>query len=300
MNLRRYYESDFITSEYYKFRPTYNNEIRDIILEYLKQVTGKSPPHQLMVDVGCGSGQATNLMAPYFKKVLASDISENQIRIGKAQNKFDHVTYSVGRAEEIDVEDRSVDLLLSATAAHWFDLSQFFKESSRILKPDGVLAVIGYCIPRVTPITSKNITSDLTDFCTKLLKKWMLFGEKFDRDGYDQSFSKYSKIFSSIPTQKKQRCEVALVYEQKPLSYLKGRMRSSDCVQAYREFKANEIKEQNGNVTEEDLKPFDVTEHFGTEVKQKLCLEKSHDDEIKFNVVHDVSIVMAHKIMLDE
>ena len=300
MNLRQYYESDSMTSDYYKFRPAYINEMRDIILEYLKQVSGKPPPYDLMVDVGCGNGQATNLMAPYFKKVLASDISENQIRIGKAQNKFDHVTYSVGRAEEIDVEDRSVDMILSATAAHWFDLSQFFKEVTRVLKPGGVLAIIGYSLPKVTPITSKRVMSDLTDFCTKLLQKWILFGEKFDRDGYEHVLTKYSKIFSSIPTQKKQRCEVALVYEQKPLSYLKGFMRSSHCVQAYREFKANEIKEQKGNVTEEDLKPFDVTAHFAREIKQKLCLEKSHDDEIKFNVTYDASIFMAHEMMFDE
>jgi len=300
MNLRQYYESDSMTSDYYKFRPAYINEIRDIILEYLKQVSGKPPPYDLMVDVGCGNGQATNLMAPYFKKVLASDISENQIRIGKAQNKFDHVTYSVGRAEEIDVEDRSVDMILSATAAHWFDLSQFFKEVTRVLKPGGVLAIIGYSLPKATPITSKGVMNDLTDFCTELLQKWMLFGEKFDRDGYEHVLTKYSKIFSSIPTQKKQRSEVELDIGQKSLSFLKGIMRSSDCVQAYREFKANEIKEQKGNVTEEDLKPFDVTAHFGREVKQKLCLEKCHDDEIKFNVAYDASIFMAHEMMFDE
>jgi len=300
MNLHRYYESDIITSEYYKFRPAYNNEIRDIILEYLKQVTGKPPLYDLMVDVGCGSGQATNLMAPYFEKVLASDISENQIRIGKSQNKFDHVAYSVGRAEEIDVEDQSVDLLLSATAAHWFDLSHFFEEASRILKPNGVLVFMGYLYPKLTPLTPVLSSSDLTHFATKQLEKWILFGEKFDGASYEHMFDSYAKIFAAIPTQKKQRRDVELVYEQKSLAHIKGFMRSDDCVQAYYEFKANEIKEQKGSVTDEDLKPFDVTAHFGKEIKRKLCLEDANDEEINIKAVYDIYILMAHELSLNE
>jgi len=87
--------------------------------------------------------QPTSFMAPYFKKVLASDISEKQIETARAQNKFDHLTYSVERAEVVDVEDHCVDLVLSAVAAQRFDLTRFLREVSRIIKSDGCLVIMG-------------------------------------------------------------------------------------------------------------------------------------------------------------
>ena len=37
--------------------------------------------------------------------------------------------------------DASVDLVLVAQAAHWFDLPAFYAEVARVLRPGGVLAV---------------------------------------------------------------------------------------------------------------------------------------------------------------
>jgi ubiquinone/menaquinone biosynthesis C-methylase UbiE len=47
-------------------------------------------------------------------------------------------------AEKIPLPDCSVDLIITAQAAHWFDLDAFFSESDRILKPEGCLAIWGY------------------------------------------------------------------------------------------------------------------------------------------------------------
>ena len=43
----------------------------------------------LAVDVGCGSGQSTNLLAPLFKRVVGLDVSESQIRVAEAQKSAD-------------------------------------------------------------------------------------------------------------------------------------------------------------------------------------------------------------------
>lgn len=52
--------------------------------------------------------------------------------------------FQVAPAEKIPLEDNSVDLLISAQAAHWFDLDAFFTESHRVLKPEGTMAIWGY------------------------------------------------------------------------------------------------------------------------------------------------------------
>ena len=43
-----------------------------------------------------------------------------------------------------DVESGSVQLVTATAACHWFDLPVFFKETNRLLCPNGVVALSGY------------------------------------------------------------------------------------------------------------------------------------------------------------
>lgn len=42
---------------------------------------------------------------------------------------------------ECDVDDGTVDLITVATAAHWFDMSQFWDRAARLLRPGGSVAL---------------------------------------------------------------------------------------------------------------------------------------------------------------
>ncbi|PIO15106.1 hypothetical protein AB205_0152960, partial [Aquarana catesbeiana] len=52
-----------------------------------------SKPYGFAVDVGCGTGQNTRILAPYFKKVLGIDISEAQAEEAKKATVSPNVTY---------------------------------------------------------------------------------------------------------------------------------------------------------------------------------------------------------------
>jgi len=56
---------------------------------YLKPVGGL----ERAFDVGCGSGQSTTFLAPYFHKVIGTDISESMIQQATTSNKLPNVTY---------------------------------------------------------------------------------------------------------------------------------------------------------------------------------------------------------------
>jgi ubiquinone/menaquinone biosynthesis C-methylase UbiE len=58
------------------------------------------------------------------------------------------VTYQQGDAHSIPLQDSSVDLVTAASALHWFELPQFFREVGRVLKPHGCLAA--WAIPLVS------------------------------------------------------------------------------------------------------------------------------------------------------
>lgn len=96
------------------------------------------------VDIGCGSGQLTALLAPHFDRVTGIDPSASQIAHA---TPAPGVTYATGRAEATGLPDGCADLIVAAQAAHWFDLPAFYAEARRIARPGAVLALVSYGVP---------------------------------------------------------------------------------------------------------------------------------------------------------
>lgn len=124
---------------YRKARPSYPDEVMVEILKYVSNT-------QFAWDCGAGSGQFTQLIAPYFEQVVATDLSAQQLQQAPY---FDNVSYQVQSAEKTTLADQSFDLITVAQAIHWFDFDEFYKEVKRTLKKDGVFAVIGYGTPHL-------------------------------------------------------------------------------------------------------------------------------------------------------
>jgi len=122
---------------YATYRPTYPIEVVQFLSDTCES-------RQLAVDVGCGSGQISVQISDYFDKVIATDISENQL---KHADERTNISYHCEPAEAISVKSNSANLIVAAQAAHWFDLSKFYKEVHRISKPNAILALISYGIP---------------------------------------------------------------------------------------------------------------------------------------------------------
>jgi len=126
---------------YQKFRPDYPESL----FSFLSSLT---PEHNLAWDAGTGNGQAAKALTRYFNKVYATDPSEMQIR-----NAFYHkkIIYKVETSEHSSLSDNSVDLITVAQALHWFDIKLFYSEVKRVLKPQGIIAVWTYNLPKISP-----------------------------------------------------------------------------------------------------------------------------------------------------
>jgi SAM-dependent methyltransferase len=124
-------------SEYATFRPHYPKSL----FSYLATLCTH---RDLALDCGTGNGQAALEMAEHFSRVIATDPSSAQIE--KATQR-QNIEYRVARAENSGLPARSVDLVTAAQALHWFDPRAFFTEATRVLKPDGAIAVFGYGDP---------------------------------------------------------------------------------------------------------------------------------------------------------
>ncbi|MEX0609608.1 MAG: class I SAM-dependent methyltransferase [Balneolaceae bacterium] len=119
---------------YAKYRPVFPTELFDDLVKL-------SPGKKLAWDCGTGNGQAANVLAPHFEQVTATDISEQQLQHAVRAN---NITYKKEPAESTSLTDDSVDLITVAQAVHWFDFDKFYKEVNRVLKEDGILALLSY------------------------------------------------------------------------------------------------------------------------------------------------------------
>jgi ubiquinone/menaquinone biosynthesis C-methylase UbiE len=156
---------------YLKSRPTYPDEL----FSYLADLT---PDKDLCWDCATGNGQAAISIAPYFKKVIATDGSPQQIENAMQRT---NIEYKVATAEQSGLPDNSTDLIMVATAAHWFDHAAFYAEAERAAKANGILAVWAYSEARITP----ELDDLMEWFMYDLLHDYWPEGRWYVRNSYD-------------------------------------------------------------------------------------------------------------------
>ncbi|KAM7407752.1 hypothetical protein PAMA_003483 [Pampus argenteus] len=222
----RLFEGKDHASIYQKYRFTPPDELKNIILQYLD--TKKGQPHVLAVDLGCGTGQNSRLLAPNFQEVVGIDISDCQLEEARAVPGYPNITYRKGTAEELPFPDGSVDLLTAASAAHWFDQSRFLAEASRVLKPRGCMALLGFNDTN-TKFHSHPRGEKLNHIYNEV-KQVLL---PYTSNQVAVSDGKLEELYRAIPFPDKERIECILVNSLISVRNLLGFIESWSMFQAY-------------------------------------------------------------------
>ena len=124
---------------YAKFRPQYTEA-------FIGAVAAMFPDRKLAVDAGCGSGQATRLLALHFDRVVAIDPAPRAIERAPL---IDNVQWAVAPCNVIPVEEGTVNAICAAQAAHWFNMEAFAAECRRAGTLSCRVALFGYDVPLV-------------------------------------------------------------------------------------------------------------------------------------------------------
>lgn len=120
--------------QYARFRPSYPRALFEFLASLVER-------HALAWDCATGNGQAAVALAEFFRHVVATDVSVEQVERAKPDPR---VEYHVSPAEASGLATRSVDIVTVAAALHWFELDTFYSEVRRVLRPGGVLAAWTY------------------------------------------------------------------------------------------------------------------------------------------------------------
>src|SRR5262245_55303155 len=114
-----------VAASYATFRPQYPEEL-------FAWIASLTRTHDRALDVGTGNGQAATGLARHFTEVIAADPSAAQIA---KSIPHERVRYRVAPCDATGLEDRSVDLVTAAAAAHWFPHDAFHREVRRVVRP---------------------------------------------------------------------------------------------------------------------------------------------------------------------
>ncbi len=105
---------------------------------------GLIPAHWIVADLGCGTGNAAELLAPVVKKVVAIDQSEAMLVAAKQRlASFKNVEFVRGDLEKIPLANASVDVAAMMLVLHHIEEpAAALHEAKRILRPGGALVLL--------------------------------------------------------------------------------------------------------------------------------------------------------------
>jgi SAM-dependent methyltransferase len=129
---------------YDRVRPGYP----DALFADLAAVTGLNEGSTVL-EVGCGTGQATRSLAALGCSVTAVEQGEQMAALARRRLAgFRNVHVESSAFERWDERGARFDLLLAAASWHWVDPSVGWRKAHALLRPGGWMALIGNVVVR--------------------------------------------------------------------------------------------------------------------------------------------------------
>ncbi|RKK67611.1 hypothetical protein BFJ69_g14328 [Fusarium oxysporum] len=125
-------------------RPGYSPELFKIILNHHASSGGRL---DTALDVGCGTDPSEGMITSARETIKSSALS---------------IRFEVSAAEALGIDleppiaNNSVDLLTAATAAHWFDMTQFWRSAARVVEAGGTVVLWARTGMSVDPTETPN------------------------------------------------------------------------------------------------------------------------------------------------
>lgn len=98
--------------------------------------------NSIVLDIGCGTGAGTNIMAKNFKKVCGVDISFDAIKYCKKYWKKKNISFITGSGTNIPFPADTFDIVVAFEVfEHIREWKKFLLEIKRVAKPNGKIYI---------------------------------------------------------------------------------------------------------------------------------------------------------------
>lgn len=155
---------------YDRARPSYPEALFDDIQSFATLDTNAS-----ILEVGCGSGQATLSLARRGYQIDCIELSKRLAELARAKlARFPHVRVISGDYDEMPLPAAAYDLLVAATAFHWLDPATRFHKAHSALKPGGCIALFWHrpAMSQLSRDCMATLQSAYREHAPALAAKW--------------------------------------------------------------------------------------------------------------------------------
>lgn len=161
--MTEYAEKSFDVEEYLSKRPRYPKRVYDRILEYHREGEKyrnlEKNDERILLDLGCGPGQGGWPLFDSFDQIIGIDPGEGMIvharqafeqivktnqKQGKHCPKADYQVCSIENLSTLSIKPNSIQMVISATAAHWFDMEKCYSNLKSKVQKGGTIALFTY------------------------------------------------------------------------------------------------------------------------------------------------------------
>lgn len=134
-----------VAALYNEVRPQYPEELIDQAIS----LSG-IPPTGRILEVGCGTGQATWAFARRGFSILCIELGPQMAEIAKAKLRdYPKVEIQISSFEDWELQEDAFDLVVGASCFHLLDPEIAYTKAARALKSTGALALLRNKQPRV-------------------------------------------------------------------------------------------------------------------------------------------------------
>ena len=139
---------------------------------------------QKILEIGCGDGRMSKLLAHNSRKYIAIDPDKQSIE--KAKYELPNVDFRIGSGEALEFEDEFFSIILFTLSLHHLESNLALKEAHRVLTADGQLVIL-------EPLANGEVTKifDLfDDESERILDAWnMIQNSGFEIERHETFFT---------------------------------------------------------------------------------------------------------------
>ncbi len=165
---------------YDKFRPSYPLETINSIVK-----TADLTPGSQVLEIGAGSGKATEQFAAYGFEMLCMDPGEDLVHKGNERFRDQNITFVATRFENYALPHAHFDAIVAAQSFHWIPKPQGYSLCASTLKKHGWLMPFW----NIELIYDTELDQDLLS----ILEKHSAFTATMKTDDYNDRVERISK-----------------------------------------------------------------------------------------------------------